>query len=213
MSTYQFRPIAAWPRPFTKGRRSDPFKRSFVNNLADLERELSHLGARNVVIQTAHREEDIRQDGMPRATARKPSHPGVIVSFDSKAGPLSFAVDTYEEWTGNLRAITLTLESLRAVDRYGATRHSEQYKGWAALPPPRPAEPETFVTRFDAARFIVTQAGMSVDQITVGSVMRDPAQADAAYRAAAKRLHPDAGGDAEQFKRLGMAREALRGLG
>jgi len=55
-----------------------------------LERELDHLGARNAVIELSLEEAEIRIDGWPRASAR-PNDPGVVVSFDSKYGPLRYA--------------------------------------------------------------------------------------------------------------------------
>ena len=61
-----------------------------------LDRELSKLGAHSVVIELALDEGDIRLDGLPRADAR-PRHPGVIVSFDSKHGPLRYGTDAFPD--------------------------------------------------------------------------------------------------------------------
>ncbi|OIN81652.1 hypothetical protein BMG05_06490 [Mycobacterium malmoense] len=47
--------------------------------------------------------------------------------------PLSFPCDTFTHWHDNLRAITLTLEALRKVDRYGVTQTGQQYRGWQAI--------------------------------------------------------------------------------
>ena len=38
-----------------------------------------------------------RNDGIPYANARA-SHPGIIIAFESKFGPLKFAVDTFWKW-------------------------------------------------------------------------------------------------------------------
>jgi hypothetical protein len=48
------------------------------------------------VIELALDEGDIRLDGLPRAHAR-PRHPGVIVSFDSKHGPLGYGTDAFPD--------------------------------------------------------------------------------------------------------------------
>src|SRR5947208_1880483 len=82
--------------------------------------------------QFAVTESDIRLDGRPRARAVA-SHPGVVLAFDSRHGPLKYAVDTFDRWQDNLRAIALGLEHLRAVDRYGVTRRGEQYTGWRQI--------------------------------------------------------------------------------
>lgn len=71
--------------------------------------------------------------------ARKATHPDAS-GYDSTAdfqavmatrehGRAVFATDQYEKWEHNVRAIALTLEALRAVDRYGATQ-GRQYAGF-----------------------------------------------------------------------------------
>src|SRR5947209_8368251 len=79
-----FRSLERWPRPPNKYRRNSPFQAGYADTLTKLEKELGLLGGKNVVIQLALSPRDIRQDGMPRADARKPEHPGVIISFDSR---------------------------------------------------------------------------------------------------------------------------------
>ncbi|MCI0489365.1 MAG: hypothetical protein L0229_22460 [Blastocatellia bacterium] len=69
---YRFKPILTWPRPFTKSRRSSPFKAKYNATLDLLDRELHALSARNIVIQTYMAESDIRIDGLPRANTREP---------------------------------------------------------------------------------------------------------------------------------------------
>lgn len=133
---YQFRPITNWPHEVTEDRRSRyTFKATWQTTLKQLDHELFYLDASNVVFQVAASSSDIRLDGMLRANA-KINAPGVILSFDSKNGPLSFPCDSCELWQHNFRSIALGLKSLRDVDRYGVTRKAEQYKGWARLPSP-----------------------------------------------------------------------------
>lgn len=191
---YQFRPLAAWPTTPTKNRRRAPFGVSFNKTLADLGRELTHLHATHIVIQARVREDDIRLDGMLRAGA-KVMGSGIILSFESKVGPLSYPCDTYLEWEGNLRAISLALTALRAVDRYGVTARAEQYKGWQALPPP------TADKRAVALSVIAKLSGWSMPDVLV-----DP---EGAYRVACARTHPDRGGNAEDFKAVQEAKSAL----
>ncbi len=45
-----------------------------------------------------------------------------------------FPCDRFKHWDDNLRAISLTLERMRAVDRYGVTLNKQQYAGFKALP-------------------------------------------------------------------------------
>jgi hypothetical protein len=91
-----FRPIERWPGRLTpwSERRTYQFKAGWPSTIELLERELRMLDARNVVLQLDLPERKIRRDGLPYADAR-PGHPGVILSFESRHGPLSFANDTW----------------------------------------------------------------------------------------------------------------------
>jgi hypothetical protein len=131
---YTFRPLAMWPYPETRDRRSrSTFKVPWSKTIDLLARELGMLGVSSVVIGAALREQDIRLDGLPRSNARTPPHPGVELSFTSRHGRLVYATDTCVFWEHNVRSLALGLEALRAVDRFGITRHGEQYAGFRQL--------------------------------------------------------------------------------
>jgi hypothetical protein len=94
------------------------------------------------------------------------------------------------------------LHHLRKADLYGVSVGGEQYKGWAALP----AAGETGIQGRDAAaEFIARHSGYDAS-----AIMRSREVTDAAYRAAAHKLHPDKGGDVETFKNLQTAISVLR---
>jgi hypothetical protein len=156
-----------------------------------LDRELSALGASEVVFQIDLTERDIRMDGLPRADAR-PADPAVIISFDSRFGPLRYLCDRFRDWHDNVRAIALGLEALRKVERYGITRRGEQYTGWKALPPRSQSHEE-------AERFLRRHAGDEPASLPL----------DKAYRLAARHLHPDAGGSREEWDELQRAKQVL----
>lgn len=198
MLTYQFRPITLWPVTPTRSPRRSQFDTLFSRTLVTLERELAFLSAKNIVLQAYVAEHQIRRDGMLYANAN-PSRPGVILSFDSKNGPLSYPCDTYDKWQDNVRAITLALEALRSVDRYGVTKRGEQYKGWQALPSP------------EAATFTPDQARAVIRDV-IGAEMFDRMNIEEAIREAVMRSHPDRnGGDAETFKKVYAAKKSLEG--
>jgi hypothetical protein len=208
------RPIDEWPAPMLDDydRQQSRFKASWSSTVDLLDREVWHLGGDEVVLQLALRDRDFRNDGWIRADA-KPEHPGVIVSFESKHGPLRYWTDEFKGsgqwgylpgWQANVRAVALGLEALRTVDRYGIARAGEQYRGWNALGAGTPM-PAAAMTVDDAVRFLHEHApGVEWD-------WDQPDQVARAYRAAAARLHPDAGGDAELFRRLTEARDLLLG--
>lgn len=205
------RPIEQWPDQLLgdAGRSMSRFGASWSDTADLLEREVELLGGNEVVLQLAITERDCRNDGWIRATA-KPEHPGAIVSFDSRYGPLRYWTDEFKGngyggyligWQANVRAIALGLEALRKVDRYGIARSGEQYRGWNALPSGT-AMP-TALTIESAIAFLHEHApGVEWDY-------DQPDQVQRAYRAAAARLHPDRGGDPADFRRLTEARDLL----
>jgi hypothetical protein len=150
-------PIDRWPGPETDPRTGPPFKAAYSDTITLLTRELEHLGTKGrAVIQVVTRNgaTDLRRDGLLRTQARI-EHPGVRLSFACRHGDLTYATDEFEPqwrgqmpgWQANLRAIALSLEKLRAVDRYGVTKSGEQYTGWLAIE----ASPVSATTARDAA--------------------------------------------------------------
>lgn len=208
---YEIRPLGPWLEPVTTIRRgSHLFRSKWQSTLDLLSEETELLGAQLVILQIDVVDREIRRDGMLRANARVGQFPGVRISFDSIHGPLMYATDAYEQqyphglpsWQANIRAIGLALEALRAVDRYGVSGRGEQYRGWTAIDS-RPA----VMTRTQAAEFIAHWA--ADPRYPADAVSADPQLAAGAHRAAAKRAHPDAGGDHDTMARLNAARDLL----
>lgn len=139
MLNAQFRPLVSWPSERTRGKLRAKFKVTYQRSLDLLESELSKLWAKEVIIQVDGLTlSDIRNDGWPRSSwsPGRYSNSGVIVSFQSNKGAMSFPCDRFDSWQDNVRAIALSLEALRTVDRYGVTKGNEQYRGWAQLEAP-----------------------------------------------------------------------------
>ena len=197
----RFVPIKDWPGPRTRVRQRSPFSASWTSTLELLRKELKALRARDVLLQTFHTENQIRQDGLPYANARTPDDPGVILTFESKHGPLSFPCDTYRTWQDNVRAIALAMEALRKVDRYGVTKSDEQYRGWKALPA---GDTGPTLSALGAARRVALRSHHEA-----GRILNDPEIAHAAIRRALAATHPDAGGSAETFHEIQQAKEVL----
>jgi hypothetical protein len=192
---WRVRPIERWLGPRTQQRKRSPFgirgKVDWSGTTDLLVRELRMLAAKDVILQMQVTEADIRMDGWIYAGAR-PQGPGVILSFESKHGPLSYPCDTYTDWQANVRAIALGLEALRKVSRYGVGVHGEQYRGWKALPAAISGGPHAILAR---------HAGVSEDD-----VRRNPTKV---YRLAARAAHPDAGGTGEAWAEVQGAARAL----
>jgi hypothetical protein len=185
-----FRPLHQWTGPRTKDRKPAQFKASWLQTLDLLEYELQRLVAHHVVIQIEDPEthKRMRNDGsitLPDKFWR--DKPGVILNFESPKGNISMPCDRYPHWRDNLRAIALSLEALRAVDRYGVTKGNEQYIGWAQIEAPSPG-----MDRESALQTIA-----SILQAPRDAVDANPA---AFVREARIRYHPDGVTD-EQTKK------------
>jgi len=201
-----YRPLR-WVGPATPAeeRRSKwTFKAKWANTCDLLDVELAYLEAEDLVIEADFRECDIRIDGMPRGNARNPVFPGVRIFFDSKFGPLCYSTDSCVLWQHNIRSIALGLTALRAVDRYGVTKRGEQYTGWKAITA-GPA-PSASAKRAAAAYFLSHHGGTAGDHT---KILTDHEYATKAYRAAARKLHPDTDGSPELFQQLQDAAKAL----
>lgn len=203
----RFHPLGTWPGKRTPASYRKParFKLTLGRTYSLLESELNKLGATNIQILAGFTLDQIRNDGWPRSTARRPSDPGVILSFQGRKGALSFPCDRYTTWEDNLRAIALSLEALRAVDRYGVTQQSEQYRGWQQLPPASSA-----AKSMDADLAATILAGYSV--FSAKEIIRDPGKRQEAYRQTARATHPDAGGSHEAFVQVQEAMRVLEAL-
>jgi hypothetical protein len=200
---FTYRPLPVWPHPVTRNRRWRPFKASWSQTMALLDRELHHLAGRNVIIAIGLTERDIRLDGRPRADAKTPAHPGVELSFDSRYGRLTYPTDVCSHWDDNVRSIALGLEALRAVDRYGVSQKGQQYAGWKELP--SGIGRGVVIASTDAAWDILDTAAGGLE--LQGDEARD---LEWLYRRAAKRTHPDQGGSDEAFLRVRAAYELLK---
>lgn len=199
--SFVFRPLVAFPRSTTFQRRESRFSADVSQTLTLLNFELDKIKAQNAVVQVGKTADDFRNDGTPRT---KYVAPPVVLSFEREGKAISMPCDTFLDWRDNLRAIALSLEALRAVDRYGVTQSGEQYRGWEALSAPQPTESEEFLDRDEAAKWLKEFSGISWVVI-----FNNPTERERAYRIAARKLHPDAGGDAAQFRKLQIAKKIL----
>jgi len=203
---WQIEPLGPWTRPITEQRRSaSVFRASWDDTLRLLVAEVEHLDLDGAIaVRVDADPSEIRKDGMLRARARV-GFPGVVVSFTSGThGPLTYATDAYEarsygdleSWQANVRAIALSLQALRAVDRYGVTRSGEQYVGWRAI---EATAMSPFTNADEALRWMRAKVGAEAETATPRG----------AFRAAARQMHPDAGGDPAEWALLDEARRLL----
>lgn len=193
-------------------RKGVQFKATWSTTVDELEYELVHLGARDVVLEIGVDARHIRLDGQLRAEAR-PQHPGVRVSFQTrKHGALSYTCDTYEarwsgqlpDWQANVRAIVKTLEALRAVDRYGATK-GEQYAGFKALGAGTGGIALGGMTK-DQALVLLGEVGRAQFELTTMTSSEVLAKV---WRSARSNAHPDRAGQRDTWDQVELAAKVL----
>lgn len=224
---YAVRPLSdrSWLRPAHQ-REWSPFTAGWSDTLDLLIREVTMLDGQHLVLGIDVREQDFRLDGTLRANARPVATDGVEVAFDSRHGPLLYRCDQYlrrsyqrggmESWQHNVRAIAMTLQALRAVDRYGAARSGEQYRGYRQLPAGR-GDAATGMTVTDAASILLRMArgrAPASEQdpcLTRSWWVQDGASC---LRAAKINAHPDRNdGDRGQWNLVDNAEQVLRRAG
>jgi hypothetical protein len=203
---YTTRPLSdrTWLRPASK-REWSRFDTTWSKTLQLLSREIDMLGGRDVVIEVDVPEKAIRLDGMLRADAKAAS-PAVVVAFESKHGPMLYRCDRFvarwsgqpADWQQNVRAIALTLESLRAVDRYGATETGQQYAGWKAIGSTPAAVP------------LATEAAWATLRNLAEVSAEDDVSEERIISLARRHAHPDHSGSAETWAAFDEAYKAVR---
>lgn len=174
-----------------------------------LRYELARIKATDVVVEAGYKPEQVRADGWPYSNA-KPAHGDVRVSFKHNGVPMAFTCAHWKQTELNAYLIAMTLERLRAIDRYGCTKSGQQYAGWSQLPPGTgrgPIVANAFATVEDAARFLLRTAKLREGD--VANVIASPDTLVTVYRAAAKVAHPDTGGNTETFARVNAAKEMI----
>jgi hypothetical protein len=186
-----------WPegraRTSWNRRKNSKFTPNFANARDGLIKEVSRLGGKKVILSTNI---PLRNDGLPYANMREPEDPGVAIYFDYKGKPMCFACDQYRKTRENIRAISLTIAAIRAIERYGSSDMMERaFRGFTALP-------ETAGEYWREVLEIPQGVTPTADHI------------EKTFRSFAHVYHPDKGGTTEEWLRLVNARDnAMRDIG
>jgi hypothetical protein len=157
--------------------------------------ELHKMGVTDVVIST---DVAVRRDGMPYAGQKQPEDPGVVLYFTRKGVDIAISCDAWRTVDANLRAIGLTVEAIRGMERWGTEEMIDRaFTGFAALP-----ETAGPTNRGPRAWHEVLQVSPDAD----ASIIR------AAYRNLAAKYHPDnqQTGDAEKFMEVKTAYDQVK---
>lgn len=186
----------AWPagKPVSRSPRRAPFgrKHTVATGIDEIRRNLKLMGARHVVVTSNL---PLRNDGQPSGSAnvREGVSRGVSVYWTVDDQPHVIACDTYWHVEDNLRAIALSLEAMRGIERWGAVQAAQMFQGFQALPP---GTGEVAATQRPWREVLGGDAGWPdglspEDELVI---------AKARYKAAIKKVHPDAGAGADPDK-------------
>jgi hypothetical protein len=149
-----------------------------------LERQVELLGGKNPTLST---NVSLRLDGRPRSEG-EPSDPGVALYFSFAGKATVLACDRFDRVADNIAAIAAHIDALRRVDRYGVGTIEQALAGYKALPA-------------DTAANWRAVFGFAADSTPTR------AQVDTAFKAAARKRHPDRGGSDLEMAHLNRARD------
>lgn len=187
-----------WPVgvPRTLTPRPAAFRCSLTVAAQHLQHQVALLcGPRDAATLVISSNMRYRRDGMPYAQQPNIDDHGVAVYFTWRGVSRVFACDRWNTCADNVRAIGLTIEALRGIDRWGTSDMLERvFTGFQALPNlPPDATP--------SAHWSVI-LGCAPDAT--------PDEIEAAYRRAVKKAHPDHGGSETALTRVRQAREQAK---
>ncbi len=187
MSTPQHYPLQwpkGWPREGCKDKGL--FKTTLAASLNALRTEVTRLGGTDLVLSSNC-----------TLGLDNPKDSGVVAYFMLEKKQVAIPCDRWQRVEHNVKAIALTVEAMRGMNRWGAKHMIRaMFQGFAALPAP---------SRESTAWWDVLEvkSDSPADVITAN------------YKRLAKVHHPDTGGTAEKMAKINAAYEdfkAARGL-
>lgn len=175
-----WRTVPAWAYPKTEQPKPSLFRTDWDRSLKKLAEEVEKSGGDELLISIVATPDQLTLAGYPKS-GFKVLYRGVEVSFKKDGRRVAFHVDAFPRLHDNIHAIALTLEALRAVDRYGATTGAEQYAGFAQL----------------------TSGGVDLDR------GRRLVEQHGTIKAALLATHPDKGGNEVDFRDVDAYRKSV----
>lgn len=191
MEAYPLQWPTAWPR--VQYPKAAQFKVGMGEAVSHLYDELDRLGADDIIVSSNMQ---VRLDGRPYAKQNRIEDPGVAVYFTYNGAQQCIPCDKWDSVKDNVRAIGLTVEALRGLERWGAKEMvNAAFRGFKALP-------EAIIMGEGTAR-----AWWEVLEIPRDS---DIQTAQRAYKELLQTKHPDRGGSDSEFIELKNAWEQAK---
>ena len=172
-----------FPHDRTRSPSAAPFRSTWGHTEELLHREASKVGNpavwtwAEVVIDVEADHREIRAD---RSCLLASAKPGNAVVVHVPHADLSFPCDTFDRWRDNVRAVALTMEKLRAIDRYGVATTGQQYTGWKALPEQSivPSASDPIIVLSDVLEWPLDKVNENLDEAVRLARMRSQNRSD-----------------------------------
>lgn len=162
-----------WKRTKPNEQERSRFKVSFSHARQSLLNEIRLLGGKNPIISSNL---PLRKDGIPYSNYKEPEDSGVAVYFHLNGQQNCIACDRWNKLEANLHAINLTISALRGIERWSSSEiMNAAFTGFKALPSPESKYSNFFngVSSYEELQIL--------------------------YRQLALKLHPDRGGNTDEF--------------
>lgn len=164
----------------------------------EIQDELRKVGAGSVVISANL---ELTASGTPYARQPALSDHGVAVYFIRKNQEYCIACDKWRTVAHNLHAISLTIRAIRGIERWGTSAMIDAaFSGYLiSLPAYTPPSPEMMAG--GTMRVERTKTGWWTE-MGFEKPPSDPTLLRQRFRVLAHSIHPDKGGDTEEFRKL-----------
>lgn len=171
---------STWPMTDPAKREKGKFSSTLAGALVALEDEVRRLGGTGLILSSNY-----------TLGVNNPSNPGVVAYFTYDKVAVAIPCDRWLKIEHNVKAIALTIEAMRGMERWGAKHMIKaMFTGFKALPGPAGKKHWS-----EIIRLVPNASKESAHEI---------------YRVLAKSAHPDAGGSDAAMSALNVAWSELK---